>query len=371
VTAAQKVPGDRLTYIDWARAIAMLLMIEAHTTDAWTAATAKRAWAFRDLAILGGFAAPMFLWLAGLAVVLSAGRIVGRGGERRTAVQAICRRGLEIFVLAFLFRLQAFAVSPGSYAVTLFRVDILNIMGPAIVAAALIWALSRQTGILVLLYTAAAVLVAMVTPLVRTNTMVDLLPIWLQWYVRPAGDYTTFTGFPWVGFVFAGAACGALITAAGRERELRLQLVLAAAGLGIVALGFYTASRPSIYRESSFWTTSPTWFAIRVGILMVALPIVYGLARLARARSLVLDALGRFGRSSLFVYWIHMELVYGYVAWPLRHRLPLWGTAVAYLLFVGLMFAAISARDRLVDRWQGRRSPVPATRPSPRHHLAV
>ena len=49
----------------------------------------------------------------------------------------ICRRGLEIFILAFLFRLQGFIVTPGSHPVTLFRVDILNIMGPAIAVAGL------------------------------------------------------------------------------------------------------------------------------------------------------------------------------------------------------------------------------------------
>ena len=51
----------------------------------------------------------------------------------------ICRRGLEIFVLGFLFRLQGFIITPGSHPVTLFRVDILNIMGPAIAVAGLVW----------------------------------------------------------------------------------------------------------------------------------------------------------------------------------------------------------------------------------------
>src|SRR5205823_5575529 len=137
--------------------------------------------------------------------------------SRAVAVEAVCRRGLEVFLLAFLFRLQAFAISPGSHPVTLFRVDILNIMGPGIVAAGIIWGLSRHTVAVVALYAAAAAGVAMFTPIVRTHPGVDMLPIWLQWYVRPSGDYTTVSGFPWVGFLFAGAACGAVIAASGRE----------------------------------------------------------------------------------------------------------------------------------------------------------
>ena len=59
-------------------------------------------------------------------------------------------------------------------------------------------------------------------------------------------------------------------------------------------------------------------------------------------------ALSRLGQSSLFVYWIHIELVYGTVAAGLRHRLPLWQMEVAYVAFSGAMYAAVVLRDRAV-----------------------
>src|SRR3954466_13140384 len=129
--------SHRRAYVDWARGIAVLLMIEAHTSDAWTrlSPAVRRTTAFRDATVLGGFAAPMFLWLAGLAVVLSATRSAERSGSRRAAVEMICRRGLEIFILAFLFRLQGWIVTPGGHPATLFRADILHTMGPPIMAA--------------------------------------------------------------------------------------------------------------------------------------------------------------------------------------------------------------------------------------------
>jgi len=99
-------PGDdrrprRRAYVDWARGIAVLLMIEAHTADAWTRLDMRRTTAFRDATVLGGFAAPLFLWLAGLAVVLAAARAAGRGASRPSAVGMICRRGLEILAHDF------------------------------------------------------------------------------------------------------------------------------------------------------------------------------------------------------------------------------------------------------------------------------
>src|SRR3954451_22101191 len=160
--------SHRRAYVDWARGIAVLLMIEAHTVDAWTRLTVRQTNAFRDATVLGGFAAPLFLWLAGLAVVLAATRAAGRSGSRRNAVEMICRRGLEIFILAFLFRLQGFIVTPGSSPVNLFRVDILNIMGPAIVAAGLVWGCTRTASARVCAYAAIATAIAMTTPLVRT-----------------------------------------------------------------------------------------------------------------------------------------------------------------------------------------------------------
>ena len=333
-------------------------MIEAHTVDSWTRLSSRGSAAYADAVMLAGFAAPLFLWLAGLSIPLAGASGMRRGLSRSAAAEAVCRRGLEIFILAFLFRLQAFVLSPGAHPVTLFRVDILNVMGPAIVAGALLWSLVESAAGLAVGFSLAAAAVAMATPLVRTWRLVGVLPVWLQWYVRPAADNTTFTSFPWIGFVFAGAAVGVLLAAVREPRvQARLLAAVGLAGGVVIAGGFYAASRPSIYAESSFWTTSPAWFAIRLGVLMATLAAAFAVERLA-ARGAALDMLARFGRSSLFVYWIHVELVYGYAAWAIRRRLPLWGTALAYVLFTLAMFGAVVLRDRVVSWWSRRQTQI-------------
>jgi uncharacterized membrane protein len=363
--------SNRRAYIDWARGVAVLLMIEAHTTDAWTRAADRESMLFRDATILGGFAAPMFLWLAGLAVVLAATRSAERTGSRALAVEGIVRRGLVIFILAFLFRIQSFIVSPGNNLVMLFRVDLLNIMGPAIVVAGAVWGLARTAAGRIAAFSTVAIAFGLMTPIVRASPLVGHLPVWVQWYVRPAGELTVFTLWPWAGFVFAGGASGALLaTARGERSERRANVAMAVIGAALIALGIYTAGRPSIYAAASFWTSSPTWFAIRVGILMVALAWMYGLGQLVgrhqgtkaqtlqnRVRAFALSwqaPLERLGQHSLFIYWIHVELVYGYSSWLWRHRLPLWGTAIAYLLFCVLMYRAIGWRDRFLGFWRVR-----------------
>jgi uncharacterized membrane protein len=364
---AENPSRPRLAYIDWARGLAVLLMIEAHTLDAWTRLDARQRVAFRDATVLGGFAAPLFLWLAGVGVAFAAARGAERRGPR-AAVEAACRRGLQIFLLGLLFRLQSLVLTPGGALVSLFRVDILNVMGPAMVGAGLLWGAARSTAGRVAWLSAAAAGCAMVTPIVRASQAVDVLPIWLQWYVRPFGDMTIFTLFPWAAFLFGGAAVGVLIAASGGDRAgRRAHGALAATGAALVVVGFWTASRPAIYQASSFWTSSPTWFAIRLGILMLAFEALYGLeAAIAGRRGPVLlswqTPLARLGRASLFIYWIHVELVYGYASWLWRHRLPVWGTACAFVAFSVLMYAAIVLRDEVASRRRHR--PQAMTQPA-------
>jgi uncharacterized membrane protein len=340
-------PEHRRAYIDRARGIAVLIMILAHVVDAWTRNPDRSTVVFRNLTILGGMAAPLFLWLAGLALALGGERAVARAGNRRAAMLTIFHRGLEIFVLAFVFRLQAFILSPGGPLLALFRVDILNVMGPAIVAAGALWGVARRPRWAIVFCGAAAAAIAMATPVVRAAPWVQTLPIWLQWYLRPAGELTTFTLFPWSGFVFAGAASGSLISLACQGRPERRALVaIGAAGAILIAVGCVTAALPTIFASSSFWTSSPTYFAIRLGLVMLTLAVVFAVGEAAPVPAGALNVLGQFGRRSLFIYWIHVELVYGYASWPLHRSLAVWATVGAYVIFSGVMYGALQLRER-------------------------
>lgn len=358
----QAGPVPRRVHIDWARGVAVLIMVGAHTLDAWTRVADRATPPFAWWSLLGGFAAPLFLFLAGLALVLAAEQQLLRGRTRASAAEAIVKRGAEIFILAFLFRLQAFIISPGSWLITLFRVDILNVMGPSIAAAGVLWWLAPGRIAAVALGALAAAAIAMVTPIVRAAPWVEALPLWCQWYLRPFAEQTTFTLLPWSGFVFAGTAFGAAVAGAATPRaDRRLGLTTVLAGGALIAVGFWTASRPSIYAASSFWTSSPTFFLIRVGVMLLFVTALWALtlpAWLPTRRWL--GFLETFGRNSLFIYWIHVELVYGYLSWGIHRRLPLWGTAVGFLLFTFLMYGAIHLRDALSLRWKPRLAGAPS-----------
>jgi uncharacterized membrane protein len=58
------------------------------------------------------------------------------------------------------------------------------------------------------------------------------------------------------------------------------------------------------------------------------------------------------GRSSLFIYWIHVEMVYGLVSLPLHGALPVAGAWAALAVFWLLMLAAAVAKDWTIGKFK-------------------
>ena len=59
-----------------------------------------------------------------------------------------------------------------------------------------------------------------------------------------------------------------------------------------------------------------------------------------------------FGRSSLFVYWVHVELVYGVFSEPLHRHLPFGQAVAAFAAFSLFMFGLVVLKNAGVARWK-------------------
>src|SRR6185436_9447930 len=117
---------------------------------------------------------------------------------------------------------------------------------------------------------------------------------------------------------------------------------------------------PSLLERSDFWGSSPSFFLLRTGILVA----VVGLSYFWEARRSVprWSPVRQLGRTSLFIYWIHVEMVYGLVSLRIHKTLTLPAAWIAYGAFCVFMLACSVAKDRFVDRWRRRRltsSPSP------------
>ena len=111
MTPAPPSTGRR-EYLDWLRGIGVIVMIQGHVLDAWTRTVDKETLAYRWIHFIGGVGgAPLFLFLAGLALAMAAGSRLEKGRTVSEATALARRRGWEIFGLAFLFRLQSWLIS--------------------------------------------------------------------------------------------------------------------------------------------------------------------------------------------------------------------------------------------------------------------
>lgn len=349
----------RKVYLDWLRGIAVIVMVGAHVTDAWTRVDDRQRDLYGYTVFTAGLAAPLFLFLAGLTLSMAASARALTVGHH-AAGSAAMWRGVQIFALAFLFRLQSQLLGWGPL-VNFLKVDILNVMGLAMFAAAVMWALSPRRPVRVLMFAVATAAISMSTPLVREAGVLAALPDPIEAYIRPLAGRTNFALFPWAGFLFAGAIAGELIAAAQTERdERRLQYGFAIAGAAGIAAAYALSFQPSIYPNANFWTSSPTFFFIRVAINTLLLPVgwwverfhAFARRRWARVFSAP-DVPGRvistLGRSSLFVYWVHVEMAYGAIALPLRRALPLELSLLGTVALCGVLYAIVRWKDRLMQ----------------------
>ena len=307
-----------------------------HSIDSWSVTDGRGSIAFSLITFAAGWVSPLFLFLAGVAIPLAAiGRMERRGEARRAASRSLMRRGWQVFLLAHLFRFQSFLLNPNGSWSGLMKPDILNVLGLGIVAAAFCWGrASRSTRSLVVwLVVPALVLVAILTPWARHWWWPTLLHPRLEAYFRPVGNYGVFTLFPTMAYVFGGTFLGAMLTERREASEAAAHRTMAVAGLALVVVGVVFSRTPLSLTPR--WTDLMSLFLCRTGVMAMLMAGSWALFRrwpLERT-----DALVVLGQTSLFVYWVHVELAYGVFSYPIRHALTLPWAFAAFLTLTWLM----------------------------------
>jgi uncharacterized membrane protein len=323
-------------------------MVLFHAMDSWTREADRTLEAYYTLLFVAGVASPLFLFLAGVAMALSASAKGRQAGGHAAGAAIARRRGWEIFVLGLIFRVQSQLLGQGPLG-NLLRVDMLNVMGLAMVAAARVWGAAPSRRTRLLLFAAATGAIAMITPLVRQAAWLAVLPDPVEAYLRPTGPYSAFVLFPWAGFLFAGVLVGDLIDAVRTvpAAQPRLQTWICLGGGAGVLLAWWASLQPPLYDGVRFWSDSPTFFFIRLGLVVLLVPAAWIAEQLCPARWL--EPVAVMGRSSLFVYWIHVEMVYGVLANPVKRALPLTTTLASAAALIGVLYLVVLLKNRLLE----------------------
>jgi uncharacterized membrane protein len=375
----------RLAYIDWMRGLACVLMFQTHCYDSWLSPEARKSAFFGWSQLLGTLPAPLFLFLSGISFALVTERLREKGTSRGAIAKTTIRRGAEIFALGLLFRVQEYALGYRWVPWTdLLRVDILNSLGLSMMLMGILcWlsaarrranvsaptqsvAASRNRGIFAGLL--AATLAALATPFLWTIYR----PLWLPWplesyingvHVVGKPQYWLFPIFPWSAFAFVGLAVGffLFINIAKRHEAL---IFAALGGTGILACLLSTSLDGSgfqLYPVYDYWHTSPNFFLMRCGVLLIILFCVYAWCRWGLAQ-MGFSPIIQLGKTSLLVYWVHIEFVYGRFSILPKHRCTvLQATAGLCIIFLAMLVLSL-----LRTNWKTRhaKTQTPAAAPA-------
>jgi uncharacterized membrane protein len=321
--------SNRIVFLDWLRGLAALIMLQGHTFHAFLRPEEREGPAFYLSILLGGQAAAIFLFLTGITYGLGMNRREHLPPAQR--VLAALKRARYLFLLAILFRLQAWSFSwPHAPWTDLLHVDVLNLMGAT---AALLAMLALASGTQRFQWAAfAGIVFAVAAPLMGDSFFVNL-PAPLRGYVVPSGD--GFSMFPWGAYLAFGVAAGSVIPLVERRSWSRVMQWVALAGFGLLVGGEYFGNLPySIYAHSDFWLNSPALIASKMGntLLLGAASFLW-----TEYFSVGWSWVRLLGVNSLAVYWVHIELVYGRWFNSYREKLTAWECAFTAIALIGLM----------------------------------
>ncbi len=335
-------------------------MFQTHAFDSWTAAAFRHTWFFDVSRHLGGFPARVFLLLAGVSLMLRFD-----GDRRRGVPEALSRRGaalrgLEVLALGYAFRFTEWVLGLPSlrYVENIFRVDILNCIGMSLILSAYVaspkdlderrvpW---RPLGLLLFLI--------FLTPTVERYAQLSWTPRFLTSYLAGPKPMAFFPLFPWMAYTLTGCVAGTFWLRASRAgRSGTAMAITLALGVAMAVFGqIGNRAHFSLYHFGvlSGVLTSPIAYLYRTGVCLAGAALAYGVTQIIPHEWF--SPLRQLGRTSLLVYWVHIELVYGHLSDPIKGRLNLYWSSGLLVVLMVLMVA--------LSRWRTERFGKPAPGP--------
>ena len=357
---------SRLAYIDWMRGLACVLMFQTHCYDSWLNADSRKTTFFLWSQLGGTLPAPLFLFLAGISFALVTQKLWQRSVPADEIARTTFRRGAEIFGLALLFRVQEFMIAlPWAPASDLLRVDVLNVIGISMMLMALVcWLVLRvwggQRAMLAVSRAAvcAGLTIALLTPLLWTSWRPRWLPWPLESYVNGVHNLGEpqpwlFPVFPWTAFAFLGLATGLVLLSNWAKKRAAMTVLLVGVFGVVLIQGARWADSFSfhLYPVYDFWHTSPAFFLIRIGILLAILLTAYAWCRWGLGQW-GFSPLIQLGHTSLLVYWVHIEFVYGRLSILRKHAMsiPQASIGLASIFLAMLVLSIVRTRFKTRKR---------------------
>jgi fucose 4-O-acetylase-like acetyltransferase len=125
------------------------------------------------------------------------------------------------------------------------------------------------------------------------------------------------------------------------------------AGVGLFYLSEWLDARPvQLYAVYDYWHSGPNFLLARVGILLVLLFGSYAWCRWGLGQ-VGFSPLIQLGTTSLLVYWVHIEFVYGRFSILAKHSQSIPAATAGIVAIFIAMVAVAAIRNRVKGRGIG------------------
>jgi len=330
-------------------------MIQAHGFDSWLTAEARTGVGYDIIRHLSSLPSRLFLFLVGVSAAIRFDRHLALASDteppRKQASmrREVATRGLQMLGLAYLFRLQEHTLAGfrGGWDM-LGRVDILNAIGASLllIAAVAVPRGGRRQIIPALLL--AAVLVGL-GPIVGPAHFPQWLPRPLTSYIGGQRPMSWFPIFPWGAWALVGVAVGHLWVRESVEprRQARCFLLGGVIGLVTAAAVLIDVPRLVLHPSDPVRQMGLGSFLFRLGIIGVLAALAWAVTRRSGAR---FSPLRQLGHTSLLIYWIHVDICYGFATRSIRKQLDIPKATLAIALLTVAMLGVSVFKTRLAAR---------------------
>jgi uncharacterized membrane protein len=342
---------QRYLFIDLLRFVAGFFMIQGHVFDALLSPEVKSGSWYYVHDFFHGFIAPMFLFASGVAFGVATIRSWDQHivwGER---VRRRVWKFLALMAIGYALHLPYFSLRKTIHAATsmettaMVQVDALQCIGVTLLILQGSVFLLRKKELFVRFIALGGVVVIFASPIVWSLHFGDKVPLWMAAYLN-AENGSWFPLFPWSAYILCGVLFGyCFLNARSYRDQVAAVLKYVAVGAGSAVLALFVLRLPfDFYPPHDYWKSDPSIILVRLSVVCIVAAAIFLAERYIQASSRIPSIMGR---ESLFVYIVHLLIVYGSVMGPglnyyIGPTLSLVQTLfVTVLVFVVVMFLAV------------------------------
>ncbi len=356
MSSPAKPSSSRLSFLDWSRGFAAVIMLQGHVFHSFTANSLRDSAPYVLSQFVGGITPAIFLFLTGVTLAFLMESRERQKLPAQMRVMAALGRARYLLTIAILFRLQLWLFGwPNSPWTDLLKVDILNCMAVAVASMSLFSLIPSHARVRA--SAIAGLAIAAASPLVSAADWTWLHPFASRYLVP---DYNGFSFFPWAAFVAFGICGGTILRITDQTQLPRVMQWAALGGFGLVLGGQYFSSLPySLYGKSEFWLNSPALIIIKLGVILLIASFAYLWCQQEAVKNW--SWVRQLGTTSLIVYWVHIELVYGRWLGFWKESLGVPQVVSIAIVVMCLMVALSLAQTKWQNQWKAALRSIPLT----------